>query len=393
MARTQLKSARTEFTAALNQICAERGISPEAVMETIEAALVAAYRKDFGEEEGIEYTAKLDEVSGSAQIYRFTTDKPDDKKDVTPPGFGRIAAQTAKQVILQKIREAEKDAIIGEYQDKIGNLVNGMVLRFDGQFIVCDIGRGQGLMPPEEQGRNERYHLNQRLTLFIKDISETDRGQQIIVSRADPALVIGLFKREVPEVNSGAVEIKAIAREAGSRSKVAVWSTQSGVDPVGSCVGQKGVRVQAVIGELGGEKIDIIEYSKEIDKFIASALQPAENLEIKLDEAKKTALVTVAEDQLSLAIGREGQNVRLAAKITGYKITLKGPKGTKPVTANKDDLEFEIDKLELSSRTRNSLVEAGITKIADLKKKTETELSEIRGLGPKGLEEIKEKAK
>ena len=393
MAHTHLKSARTEFTAALNQICAERGISPEAVMATIEAALVAAYRKDFGEEEGIEYSAILDEVTGSATIYRFTTDKPDDKKDVTPPGFGRIAAQTAKQVILQKIREAEKDAIIGEYQDKIGNLVNGMVLRFDGQFIVCDIGRGQGLMPPEEQGRNERYHLNQRLTLYIKDISETDRGQQIIVSRADPALVVGLFKREVPEVNSGAVEIKAIAREAGSRSKVAVWSTQSGVDPVGSCVGQKGVRVQAVIGELGGEKIDIIEYSKEIEKFIASALQPAENLEIKLDEFKKTAIVTVAEDQLSLAIGREGQNVRLAAKLTGYKITLKGPKGTKPVTASKDDLEFEIDKLELSSRTRNSLVEAGITKIADLKKKNETELSEIRGLGPKGLEEIKEKTK
>ena len=393
MEYTHLKSARTEFTAALNQICAERGISPEAVMETIEAALVAAYRKDFGEEEGIEYSAILDEVTGSATIYRFTTDKPDDKKDVTPPGFGRIAAQTAKQVILQKIREAEKDAIIGEYQDKIGNLVNGMVLRFDGQFIVCDIGRGQGLMPPEEQGRNEHYHLNQRLTLFIKDISETGRGQQIIVSRADPALVVGLFKREVPEVNSGAVEIKAIAREAGSRSKVAVWSTQSGVDPVGSCVGQKGVRVQAVIGELGGEKIDIIEYSKEIDKFIASALQPAENLEIKLDESKKTATVTVAEDQLSLAIGREGQNVRLAAKLTGYKITLKGPKGTKAVTANKDDLEFEIDKLELSSRTRNSLVEAGITKVADLKKKNETELSEIRGLGPKGLEEIKEKTK
>ena len=393
MAHTHLKSARTEFTAALNQICAERGISPEAVMATIEAALVAAYRKDFGEEEGIEYSAILDEVTGSATIYRFTTDKPDDKKDVTPPGFGRIAAQTAKQVILQKIREAEKDAIIGEYQDKIGNLVNGMVLRFDGQFIVCDIGRGQGLMPPEEQGRNERYHLNQRLTLYIKDISETDRGQQIIVSRADPALVVGLFKREVPEVNSGAVEIKAIAREAGSRSKVAVWSSQSGVDPVGSCVGQKGVRVQAVIGELGGEKIDIIEYSKEIEKFIASALQPAENLEIKLDEFKKTAIVTVAEDQLSLAIGREGQNVRLAAKLTGYKITLKGPKGTKPVTASKDDLEFEIDKLELSSRTRNSLVEAGITKIADLKKKNETELSEIRGLGPKGLEEIKEKTK
>src|SRR3989344_1427397 len=292
MAHTHLKSARTEFTAALNQICAERGISPEAVMETIEAALVAAYRQDFGEEEGIEYSAILDEVTGSATIYRFTTDKPDDKKDVTPPGFGRIAAQTAKQVILQKIREAEKDAIIGEYQYKIGNLVNGMVLRFDGQFIVCDIGRGQGLMPPEEQGRNEHYHLNQRLTLFIKDISETDRGQQIIVSRADPALVVGLFKREVPEVNSGAVEIKAIAREAGSRSKVAVWSTQSGVDPVGSCVGQKGVRVQAVIGELGGEKIDIVQFSDDPQKYVASALSPASDLKVKINDSKQVAIVS-----------------------------------------------------------------------------------------------------
>src|SRR3990170_6602261 len=276
MAHTQLKSARTEFTAAINQICAERGISPEAVMETIEAALVAAYRKDFGEEEGIEYSAILDEVTGSATIYRFTTDKPDDKKDVTPPGFGRIAAQTAKQVILQKIREAEKDAIIGEYQDKIGSLVNGMVLRFDGQFIVCDIGRGHALMPPEEQGKDERYHLNQRLTLYIKAIEETVKGKQIIISRADPALVKALFKREVPEVNSGAVEIKVIAREAGSRSKVAVVSTQSGVDPVGSCVGQKGVRVQSVINELGGaEKIDIIQWSKDTSLFIQSALSPA----------------------------------------------------------------------------------------------------------------------
>jgi N utilization substance protein A len=266
-----------------------------------------------------------------------------------------------------------------------------MVLRFDGQYIICDIGRGQGLMTPEEQGRDERYHLNQRLTLYIKEISETSKGQQIIVSRADPELVIGLFKREVPEVNSGAVEIKAIAREAGSRSKVAVSSTQSGVDPVGSCVGQKGVRVQAVINELGGEKIDIIEYSEDIKKFITAALQPAENLEIEVDESKKTATVTVSEDQMSLAIGRDGQNVRLAAKLTRFKITLKGPKGTKSITASKDDLEHEIDKLELSSRSRNSLVEAGITTIKDLKSKSEDELSEIRGLGPKGLEEIDQK--
>jgi len=382
--------ARTEFTAALNQICSERGISAEAVIDSIKEALVAAYKKDFGEDETLEFSAELDQITGSAKIFKAPKDKPEAKKDVTPPGFGRIAAQTAKQVILQKIREAEKDAIIGEYQDKIGSLVNGMVLRFDGQFIVCDIGRGHGLMPPEEQGKDERYHLNQRLTLYIKDIAETVKGKQIIISRADPALVKALFKREVPEVNSGAVEIKVIAREAGSRSKVAVASTQSGVDPVGSCVGQKGVRVQSVINELGGEKIDIIEFSTDPVKFISAALQPADNLEIKINEKTRVAEITVSEDQLSLAIGRDGQNARLAAKLTGFKINLKGPKGAKH-TAKKDDLEYEIDKLELSSRTRNSLVEAGVTTVDALKQKTDTELSEIRGLGPKALTEIKAK--
>ncbi len=381
------KSARTEFTSALNQICSERGISPKAVIETIKSALIAAYRKDHSVDEETEYIAELDEVTGDARLFLEEDGK---KKDITPPGFGRIAAQTAKQVILQKIREAEKDAIIGEYQDKVGALVNGMVLRFDGKFIVCDIGRGQGLMPPEEQSRNEHYRLNQRLTLYIKDIRETMKGQQIIVSRADAELVIGLFKREVPEVNSGAVEIKDIAREAGSRSKVAVASTQAGVDPVGSCVGQKGVRVQAVINELGGEKIDIIEYSDDIKKFITAALQPAENLEIKISEKTKTADVTVPEDQLSLAIGKEGQNVRLAAKLTGYKINIKGPKGT-TMTATKDDLEHEIDKLELSSRVRNALVENKITTIKDLKNKKESKLKDMKGLGPKALIEIQEK--
>ena len=385
------KSARTEFTSALNQICAERGITPQAVIDSIKSALIAAYKKDFGlleDVEGIGYEAELDEITGSATI--FELDDDGNKKDITPPGFGRIAAQTAKQVILQKIREEEKDAIITEYQDKVGSLVNGMVLRFDGQFIVCDIGRGQGLMPPEEQAGNERYRLNQRLTLYIKDIQETVKGNQIIISRSDPKLVIELFKREVPEVNSGAVEIKTIAREAGSRSKVAVASSQPGVDPVGSCVGQKGVRVQSIINELGGEKIDIIEYSEKLDQFIIAALQPADNLKVKLDEKNKTADVTAPEDQLSLAIGRDGQNVRLAAKLTGYKINLQGPKGKK-VTATKDDTEVEMDSLKFSSRTKNALVAAKITTIEALKALSEVDLSAIKGLGPKAIIEIKEK--
>jgi len=330
------KSSRTEFTSAINQICAERGISPAAILETLKAALVAAYRKDFGANEELEYEVILDEITGSAKILEYHKDKPEAKKDVTPAGFGRIAAQTAKQVILQKIREAEKDAIITEYQDKVGSLVSGMVLLFDTQAIIVDIGRGQALMPQEEQGSAEHYHLNQRLTLYIKSISETPKGKQIIVSRADPQLVIQLFKREVPEVNSGAVEIKVIAREAGSRTKVAAASTQAGVDPVGSCVGQKGVRVQAVINELGGEKLDIIEYSEDIAKFITAALQPAEHLEIKLNEKKKEAKVTVPEDQLSLAIGRDGQNARLAAKLTGWKITLNDGKPKKTKTSKKE---------------------------------------------------------
>lgn len=312
-------TARTEFVAAINQICAERGIEPTVVLDTIKAAISAAFRKDFGLEEEIDYEVELDPETGAARILKTKT-----REDVTPPGFGRIAAQTAKQVILQRIREAEKEAILADYSQKLQTIVNGMVLRFDGTNVIVDIGRGQGLMPPEEQIRGEYYKLNQRLTVYLQEIRETPRGKAIIVSRADPELVKELFRREVPEVASGAVEIKAVAREAGARTKIAVTSTQDGVDPVGSCVGQKGVRVQAVIGEVAGEKIDIIQYNENPQKFIAAALAPAEGLKIKVAEKKKTATVTVANDQLSLAIGRGGQNVRLAAKLTGYKIDIKG---------------------------------------------------------------------
>lgn len=326
MAVSQLLTARTEFASALNQICAERGITPESVLETIKAAILAAYRKDYGIEEETEYEVEIDSNTGAAKIFeviKAKKKKTKEKKDITPPGFGRIAAQTAKQVILQKIREAEKSAILDEYQNKIGQLVSGMVLRFDGSDIICDIGRGQGRMPPEEQVKSENYSLNKRLTLYIIDICETLKGKQIIVSRAAKQLVEKLFEREVPEVNSGAVEIKKIAREPGSRTKIAVVSTQPGVDPVGSCVGQKGVRVQAVIDELNNEKIDIIQHNDNSERFIAEVLAPAENLKIKINEKKKTAVVYAPENQLSLAIGKEGQNVRLASKLSGYKIDIK----------------------------------------------------------------------
>lgn len=316
-------TARTEFANALNQICAERGIGLEAALDSIKAAVLGAYKKDFGLEEGFEYLIELDSETGAAKILRYPEGKPKKKEEVTPLGFGRIATQTAKQVILQKIREAEKAAIIEEYKRRIGTLVNGRVLRFDGPDIICDIGRGQGVMPPAEQVKSEDYHLNQRLTFYILDVRETTKGEQIIVSRAHEGLVEGLFRREVPEVASGAAEIKAIAREAGSRSKVAVFSTKPGVDPVGSCVGQKGVRVQAVINELSGEKIDVIQWNEDSVKFVAAALSPAENVKVKLDEEKKTALATVPKDQLSLAIGKDGQNARLAAKLTDWRIDIK----------------------------------------------------------------------
>lgn len=308
---------RSEFALALNQVATERGIDPKIVLETIEAAILAAYRKDYGGNETDEIKITIDPNNGEAKVFK-------ENKDITPAGFGRIAAQTAKQVILQRIREAEKKAIIADYTTRVDTIVNGMVLRFDGQNIIVDIGRAEGVMPPQEQIPNEKYRLNQRLTFYIESIRQTMKGNEIIVSRAHKGLVASLFKREVPEVNNNSVEIKEIAREAGNRTKIAVSSTQTGVDPVGSCVGQKGVRVQAVINELGGmEKIDIIQWNDDPKIFIPSSLQPAKDIEILIDVKKKTAIAYVPDDQLSLAIGKDGQNVRLAARITGYKIDIK----------------------------------------------------------------------
>ncbi|MBM3208974.1 transcription termination/antitermination protein NusA [Candidatus Shapirobacteria bacterium] len=317
---------RTEFASAVTQIANERAIDPAIVIDSIKSAILAAYRRDAKEnkqevEEEENYLVELDSKTGAAQIFLKKGKKT---ADVTPPGFGRIAAQTAKQVILQKIREAEKGAILDEYAKRAGTLATGMILRFEGENIIVDIGRAEAIMPPEEQVRSENYRLSQKLTFYIKEVNPGVKGREIVVSRADKNLVEGLFRREVPEVANGSVEIRVIAREAGIRTKVAVYSKATGIDPVGSCVGQKGVRVQAVISELFGEKIDIIQYSDEPEKFIASALSPAQNISVKIDKKGVAAEITVPDDQLSLAIGREGQNVRLASKLTGYKIDIKG---------------------------------------------------------------------
>lgn len=328
MAQKSTGNSRTEFSSALSQVAHERNLDPQVVVETIKQAIIAAFRKDHPDqynEEG-QYDVELDSISGEAKVFELDGAK---RKDITPPGFGRIAAQTAKQVILQKIREAEKGAIVAEFEKRLGSLANGTVLRFVGGDVLVEIdagkhGRAEAVMPATEQVHAENYRINQRLTFFLVGIRESVRGQEIVVSRASNELIKELFKREVPEVNSGAVELRAIARDPGSRTKIAVYSNQSGVDPVGSCVGQKGVRVQAIISELNGEKIDIVQYSDDIEKFVVAALSPATGLSVKLNDKTMTAEVTAPADQLSLAIGREGQNAKLAGKLTGYHVDIKG---------------------------------------------------------------------
>jgi transcription termination/antitermination protein NusA len=309
---------RSEFLLALNQVASERGVDVSVVLETVKNAILAAYRKDHPGIEVENYRAELNSNTGEARIFN-------NDEDVTPPGFGRIAAQTAKQVILQKIREKEKEAIFTDYKVKIGSIVNGMVRRFAGPTIIIDIGKAEAIMPFSEQMPNEKYHLNQRLVFYLLDIREGSKGEEIIVSRTNNGLIEGLFKREVPEVSQGSVQIKSVVREPGNRAKVAVFSNQPGIDPVGSCVGQKGIRIQSIIQELGGiEKIDIIQWSDNIKTYIAQALSPAKNVRVEIDEEEKVARVIVPKEELSLAIGKDGQNVRLAYKLTKYRIEIEG---------------------------------------------------------------------
>jgi len=318
--------AITEFNSAINQVATERGIPVEKVLESVKSAMATAYKKDrkeHGEEVNItDIAIDLDPETGEVRILK-------DNKDVTPAGFGRISAQTAKQVILQKIRETEKEVVMEEFKSKVGQIVIGQVFRLDTGTVTLDLGKShaQGVMPQSEQVQTENYRIGQRLKVLVKDIRQSAKGTEIIVSRSDPELVKRLFEQEVPEIASGVVVIEAIAREAGSRTKMAVSSKDEKVDPVGSCVGQKGVRVQSIIAELFGEKIDIIAYSNVTEKFIAASLSPAKVTEVALDAGERKAVVSVPEDQQSLAIGKEGQNARLANKLTKWKIDIKGAGG------------------------------------------------------------------
>jgi len=326
---------KSEFALALNQVASERGITVDEVIESMQQAILAAFRKEHPEyipeldEEGQEIdngiTIMIDSQTGESHIMKG-------EDDITPPGFGRIAAQTARQVIIQKIREAEKKTVISHYQDQIGTLVRGRVIRRDMNNVYVDIGKTEAVLPREEQMRNETYIVNNRYIFYLKEISTSKVGySRIIISRSAPELITELFKREVPEIASGTVEVKNVVREPGERAKISVYSNQGGVDPVGACVGQKGVRVQTVTDELNGkEKIDIIQWNSDPKIYMISALSPATVIKVELNEETKIARVTVTEDQAPLAIGKGGMNVNLAARLSGYEIDIEQLAPEKP---------------------------------------------------------------
>jgi N utilization substance protein A len=338
---------KTDFILAITQLAAERNLPKEVVFSAVEAALVSAFKKDeLGAQHNI--SVKINPASGDVKVYTLKTvvEKPTDKyreislaeakkikKDVqlgetlslesTAFHPGRIAAQTAKQVVLQRLREAEREFIFGEYANREGDIVSGVVQRAEPKQVIVDLGKAEGVLPSSEQMRTERYRVGQRLKLYLLEVNKTSKGPRLILSRSHPNLVRRLFEMEVPEIYNGIVEIKAVAREAGYRSKVAVAAQQEGIDPVGSCVGLRGVRIQNVVNELGGERIDVIQWHAHPKVFIANALSPAQVMSVDINEAEKSAVVVVPDGQLSLAIGKEGQNARLAAKLTGWKIDIK----------------------------------------------------------------------
>ncbi len=365
---------------AINQICAERNLKPQVVIDAVEQALVSAYRRNFGSGGNVE--AKLDPETGDMRIYArmevVADDEITDPKgqltpvqaaeidptkttpgdeiliERTPDDFGRIAAQTAKQVILQRIREAERDAVYDDYVDREGELVQGVVRSIDhatgGIIIALDGGRAEGILNRPDQIPGERYRNNASVLAYVSEVAKGTRGPAIHLSRTHRNMLRRLLEKEVPEIKQGVVEIKAIAREAGSRSKIAVSAVQAGVDPVGSCVGMRGVRIQNIVNELGGEKIDVIEWHPDPERFVANALSPARVTDVLLfPEHDRTAVVVVPDNQLSLAIGKEGQNARLVAKLTGWRIDIKNES---EATAEGLD-EFERHRMRIDRKERS----------------------------------------
>lgn len=359
----QIEKMSSEFFDSLEMIEAEKGISRDVVLDALESALISAYKKHFGAVHDI--SVVFDEESGAIRIIahkkvveevldRETEISLDDARkvsgkydigdtveiEVTPASFGRIAAQTARQVVLQRIHEAEREKMVSEYSDRENDIATAVVRRIERRNVMLEIDGTESVLMPNEQVRADRYKVGERYKVFVIEVANSVRGVHLVVSRSHPGLVRRLFELEVPEIAQGIIEVKALSREAGSRSKIAVHSTLENVDPVGTCIGPKGMRVQAVIDELRGEKIDIIKYSENPAEYVSNALSPAEVLTIDVDSDKKICSVTVPEDQLSLAIGKEGQNVRLAARLTGWKIDIStGVKAEQQALPVPEDLE------------------------------------------------------
>ena len=385
---------RSELVLAVNQLCAERKLSPEIVMEAVEASLISAYKRNFGAATNIE--VRIDQDTGDVRVFaaKEVVDEMTDPKleisleearaiepeiqlgetvfiESTPKDFGRIAAQTAKQVILQRIREAEREALYSSFADSAGEIAHGTIQSVDyhSNDVIVNIEGAEALLPSREQVPSERYRRGVRVRAYVLDVRKGSRGPQITLSRRTPALLRRLLELEVPEIFNGSVEIKAIAREAGSRSKVAVHATQEGVDPVGSCVGVRGGRIQNVVNELNGEKIDVVQWHPEMGIFIANSLSPAKVMNVILDnglETSKTATVIVPDRQLSLAIGKEGQNARLAAKLTGWRIDIKSATEAAEETLGRlEDVKIAPEDMGLLDRAELILREQAKTGLSE----------------------------
>ncbi|OOM76912.1 transcription termination factor NusA [Clostridium sp. BL-8] len=367
-----------EFVGALKELVKEKGISEDLLFTTIQDAMVAAYKKNYANANTNAQNVKvnIDRETGEIHVYAQKTvvdevyddvteisleeakemnpkSEVDDviNLEVTPKNFGRVAAQLAKQVVTQRIKEAERNIIYDDYKEKEFDIITGTILRKDKGMVFVNLGKLEGVIGPNEQIPNEEYKFNEKLKLYIVEVKNGSKGPQIHVSRTHPGLVKRLFELEVPEIFEGVVEIKSISREAGSRSKIAVYSNDEEVDPMGACVGPKGVRVQSIVNELKNEKIDIIKWSKDPKEFIANSLSPAKVLSVDVDEESKSAKVVVDDNQLSLAIGKEGQNVRLAAKLTNWKIDIKS-KSQKEAQDEEDErilnTEVEIENEQIN---------------------------------------------
>ena len=357
-----------ELIGAMDELEKERGIKKDYLIESLEGALVSAYKKNFDSVDNVKVT--INQETGDIHIYsvREVVEKSEDPLleigidearqinpeaqigetvdlEIVPKDFGRIAAQTAKQVVVQKIREAERDIIYNEYHDKTGEIVTGIIQKVDDGLVVLDLGKLEGIMTAKEQVPTEHYKVNDKIRGYVVSVKKEIKGNpQVIVSRSHPDFVRKLFEFEIPEIYEGLIEIKSVSRDAGSRSKVAVYSKNENIDPVGSCVGQKGVRIQNIINELHGEKIDVIEWNEDPSIYIAAALLPAQVMAVDAKEEEKFAQVIVPDDQLSLAIGKSGQNARLAAKLTNWKIDIKSESQFREMLAQKANEENETSE-------------------------------------------------